>query len=144
MAKQVRLTAKEFQEKHNRRTKGASADMRLGVEKVTEAPGAKAAAKENKMKQNLLAAIDSGKWKKRTAAVTLEEWKKDMLEKGVGRVSEGLDRAAEKVEAFADELIKHENALLAKVGEMPDLTLQDSIERARFWIENMAKFERKS
>jgi len=144
MAKKVRLSAAEFAEKHIRRTKAASTDMRAGVERVTEAPGKKAAVKQEKMKANLVAAIDSGKWARRTASVTLEDWKKDMLEKGVGRVSAGLDRAADKIEAFAEELIVHENALLAKVGDMPDLTLQDSINRATTWIEGMAKFERKS
>lgn len=144
MAKKVRLTAAEFAEKHIRRTKAASGDMRDGVQRVTEAPGKKAGAKENKMKANLNAAIDSGKWRRRVESVTLDEWKKDMLEKGVGRVSAGLDRAAPKIEAFAEELIAHENALLVKVGDMPDLTLQDSIQRATAWIEGMAKFERKS
>ncbi len=144
MARSVRLSAKEFQEKHNRRTKAASADMIAGVKRVDVAPGKLAGAKEDKMKANLTEAIENGKWRRRVESVSLEDWKADMLEKGVGRVSAGLDRAAGKVQAFAEELITHENALLGKIAGMPDLTLSDSVQRATAWIEGMAKFERKS
>ena len=144
MARSVRLTAKEFQEKHNRRTKAASADMIAGVKRVDTAPGKLAGAQELKMKTRLSEAIDNGKWRRRVESVTLEEWKADMLEKGVGRVSAGLDRAADKVTAFAEELIAHENSLMRTVAGMPDLTLSDSVQRATAWIEGMAKFERKS
>jgi len=66
MAK-LRVTPAEFVEKHNRRTKAALEDLRRGVEAVTEAPGAKAAAKADKMRANLLEALDSGKWQRRVA-----------------------------------------------------------------------------
>jgi len=144
MAKSVRLTAKELQEKHNRRTKAASADMIAGVKRVDTAPGKLAGAKEDKMKANLMEALDNGKWRRRVESVTLEDWRKDMLEKGVGRVSAGLDRAADKVQSFAEELIAHENSLLRTIDGMADLTLSDSVQRATAWIEGMAKFERKS
>lgn len=144
MAKTVRLTAKQFQEKHARRTKGAISDLKAGVNRVTEAPGKKAAAKVEKMRAKLVEAIDDGTWAERTAAVTLEEWKEKMLTKGAGRVSEGIDGAAAKVEAFAEQLIAHENSVLARIEGMPDLTLEDSISRARFWIEEMAKFKKRA
>lgn len=142
MAKRVRVTAEEFQEKHARRTSAALEDMRQGVERVTEAPGALAAAKEKKMRQNLLAALDSGKWRRRVASVTLDDWKKDMLEKGVGRVTTGLDRAKDKTIDFAGKLIAHQNAILAKLDTMPDLTLEDSIARMTMQVREMTKFKR--
>lgn len=143
MAKKVRLTATEFREKHAKRTKGAISDLKLGVQKVTEAPGKAAAAKVDKMRAKLLEKIDDGTWAERTAAVTLDEWQNAMLTKGAGRVSEGIDGAADKVEAFAEQLIAHENALLGDIADMPDLTLEDSISRARAWIEGMAKFKKR-
>jgi len=114
------------------------------VERVTEAPGKKAAAKVEKMRAKLIESIDDGTWAARTSAVTLEEWKQKMLTKGAGRVSEGIDGASEKVEAFAEQLIAHENSVLARIEGMPDLTLEDSISRARFWIEEMAKFKKRA
>ena len=142
MAKRVRVTPEEFQAKHARRTSAALEDMRLGVERVTEAPGMRAAAAEKKMRQNLLAALDSGKWRTRVSSVSLDDWKRDMLEKGVGRVTTGLDRSKDKVIEFAGKLIAHQNAILAKLDTMPDLTIEDSIARMTTQVREMVKFKR--
>ena len=137
----IRVNADEFVEKHARRTKGALEDLRRGVGAVTEAPGAKAAQKADKMRAKLVEAIDSGKWQKRVAAVSLDDWKKAMLEKGVARVPAGIDAAAEKTRKFAAQLLAFEATLKDTVDRMPDLTLEDSIARSTAWIRGMSKFE---
>ena len=139
----ARLTPAEYQEKHARRLKGAVEDMRLGVEKVTESPTAKAASKKDKMRTNLNKAIDSGKWERGLKRVTLEEWKTQMIEKGVGRVAAGIDGAAAKVTAFAAELLPFQDGLKGSIGKMPDVTLEDNINRMTTFIRGMAKFTRK-
>jgi len=137
----VRVSSDEFVEKHARRTKAALEDMRRGVAAVTEAPGKKAASKADKMRARLVEAIDSGKWARRVAAVTVEDWKGAMLTKGVARVPAGIDASAVKVKAFADQLLPFEAGLKDTVDKMPDLTLEDSIARATAWIRGMSKFE---
>jgi len=138
-----KVSAEEFVEKHARRLKGALEDMRRGVERVTEAPGVKAAKKADKMRANLLEALDSGKWQRRVAAVSAEEWKAAMLNKGVNRVAAGVDSAHDKVRAFAEQLLSHQANLMNQIESMPDLTLEDSIARATAWIRGMSKFEYK-
>ena len=135
------ITPDEFVEKHTRRTKAALEDMRRGVAAVTEAPGVKAAAKADKMRTNLVAALDSGKWARRVASVSVDDWKNAMLNKGVNRVAAGLDASADKTRAFATQLLSHQSGLSDKVDAMPDLTLEDSISRATEWIRGMSKFE---
>lgn len=142
MAKTVRVTAAEFADKHNRRTKAALDDMRRGIERVAEAPGIGAAKQQDKMRAKILASIDDGTWARRVSSVPLDEWKKDMLEKGVGRVAGGLDRAKGKVQEFAEKLITHQNSLLVKIDPMPSLTLEDSITRMTAWVRGMAEFKR--
>jgi len=139
----ARVTPKEFQEKHARRLKASLEDMKSGVERVTEAPTAKAAKKVDKMRANLLAALDSGKWQRRLNAVPLEEWKRKMIDVGVPRVSAGIDAAAAKTESFAAELLPHVDKISAEVKKMPDVTLDDNINRMVSFIRGMAKFERK-
>jgi len=139
----ARLTPEEFQEKHAKRLKAAIDDMRAGVEKVTTAPGEKAAKKVDKMRARLLEKIDDGTWASRVSAVSLEEWKRKMLNKGLPRVSQGIDEAADKVRDFAAQLLPYQDSLRAKVERMPDLTLEDSIARATEWIRGMAKFKKK-
>jgi hypothetical protein len=75
-------------------------------------------------------------------AVTLEDWKGKMLDKGVNRVASGIDAAAPKVIAFATQLLPHIDALVSQVNKMPDATLEDSIARATFMMRGMAKFVR--
>lgn len=138
-----KVNAEQFVEKHARRVKGALEDMRQGVERVTEAPGVRAAKKADKMRANLLEALDSGKWQRRVASVTAEEWKAAMLNKGVNRVAAGIDAAHDKVRAFAEQLLSYQANLMSQVENMPDLTLEDSIARATAWIRGMSKFEYK-
>jgi len=58
----AKLTPTEVTEKHARRLKGSIEDMRAGIARVTASPTAAAAAKQDKMKAKINAAIDSGKW----------------------------------------------------------------------------------
>ena len=138
----AKLTPTEFQEKHASRLKGAVEDMRRGVERVTTAPTAKAAAKAAKMKANLVASIDSGKWAAGLNRVTLEEWKSKMINKGVNRVASGIDEAAPKVVDFATKLLPHIDKGVDKIKGMSDLTLEDSINRMTTFVRHMATFKR--
>ena len=139
----AKVTPDEFVEKHARRLKGAVPDMQRGVERVTESPTAKAAKQVDKMRTNLLAALDSGKWARRLESVPLEEWKSKMVSKGIPRVAAGIDAAAPKVKAFAEQLLPHIDKVQADVKKMPDVTLEDSINRMVSFTRGMAKFQRK-
>lgn len=139
----VKLTPEEYAEKHARNLKASLPDIRSGVERVTESPTAKAAARQDKMLANLTEAINSGKWAAGLRRVSLEEWKVKTLAKGVNRIATGIDQAHDKVVSFATDLIAFENRLMATVEAMPDLTLEDSIARATAWIRGMAGFSRR-
>jgi len=139
----VKMTPEEYADKHNRRLKAALEDVRSGVEKVTEAPGKLAAAKEAKMKAKVIEAIDKGIWKSRVQAVSLEEWKRKMAEVGIPRISGGIDAARDKVRDFATQLLPAVSSAQDKVKGLPDLTLEDSINRMTTFIREMAKFKKK-
>ena len=138
----AKLTAAEFQEKHNRRLKGATSDIRRGIERVTTSPTTLAAKKIEKMKAHLIEAFDSGKVKRNLEAVTLEDWKAKALNVGVDRISAGIDASAAKVTAFAEKLLPAVDAAQAKVKTMPDLTLEDSIGRMTTFVREMSKFHK--
>jgi hypothetical protein len=140
MAK-ITITPEQFVEKHGRRLKGALEDMRRGVENVSTAPGAAAAKKLDKMRAGILKSLDDGTWARRVGAVSLDEWKRSMLEKGLNRVAAGVDGSAAKVQAFATQLLAHEATLQSDIAKLPDLTLEDSIARMTTWVRGMSKFE---
>ncbi len=137
-----KLTPAEFQEKHARRLKGAVEDMRRGIDRVTESPTEKAAAKKDKMLANLTKAVNDGKWEAGLKRVSLEEWKKKARDVGVNRVAAGIDAAKDKVTEFASELLPHIERQQAAIASMPDITLDDNLNRMTTFIRGMAKFKR--
>jgi len=137
-----KVDASEFADKWARRTKGATADLKRGIEKTTVSPSQEAIKKEQKMKTNLMEAIESGKWKRGLEGYSLEDWKADMTSKGIGRVAGGVDSAQASQQEFAQKLLAFEADVQSKMAKMPDLTLEDSIQRSNFWIREMAKFRK--
>lgn len=136
-------TPSESREKWARNLKSAVPDIQSGVGRVTEAPGKKAAAKADKMLANLTKSVQDGTWASRVGSITLEEWKDAMLNKGIGRIAAGVDGASAKVEDFFDQLFAYQAGIQAKLKTMPDLTLEDSINRMTTWVRDMAKFSKK-
>lgn len=113
-----------------------------GVNAVTQAPGAKAAARKDywlsRVQQN------ADKWARRTAAVSLDQWKADMLNKGVDRVGTGAAAAKDKMSSFFGEFLPYVEQGANNVRTMPKNTLQDSINRAAAMIQHNAKFVRRA
>ena len=138
----AKLTATEFQEKHARRLKAAVEDVRKGIDKVDVNPCEKAAAKQDKMLTNLTAAVTGGKWAAGLKRVTLEEWKKKARDIGVNRIAAGIDGAKTKVVAFAEQLLPHIDRGQEKIKAMPDVTLDDNINRMTTFVRHMADMKR--
>ena len=137
-----RLTPEEAASKQASRLKGATEDIRRGIERVTTAPTQLAAAKQDKMKVNLNAAIDSGLWKRRLQSVTLEDWKSKAKDIGVNRIAAGIDAAHSKQVEFYGKLLPVVDAAVTKVKAMPDVSLEDNINRMTSYIREMAKFKK--
>ena len=138
----AKLTATEFQEKHSRRLKAAVEDVRRGIDRVTVSPTEKAAAKQDKMLSNLTQAVQSGKWAAGLKRVSLEDWKRKARDIGVNRIAAGIDGARDKVIAFAEELLPHIDRQKSKIAAMPDVTLDDNINRMTTFIRGMSEFKR--
>jgi hypothetical protein len=139
----ARVDAKGYQEKHARRLKASLDDIAAGVKKVTVAPTLEAAKKIDKMRANWIRAADDGKIEAGFKRVSLDDWKDSMLNKGVGNISRGIDGAAKKVEAFAEQFLPYLDAGVSKIKSMPDVTLEDGIQRAAEMIRHNAAFRRK-
>jgi len=138
----AKLTATEFQEKHARRLKGSVEDVRRGIDRVTESPTEKAAAKSDKMLTNLTRAVTDGKWAAGLKRVSLEEWKRKARDIGVNRIAAGIDGSKDKVVAFAEQLLPHIDRGQDKIKAMPDVTLDDNINRMTSFIRHMSEFKR--
>jgi len=119
---------------------GASQEkIREGVQAVTQSPTARAAAADVKY----LAGVQRGvsKWKSRLNAVTLSEWQTAMVEKGLPRVAQGAMAAEGKVSNFMTQFLPYVDTAAATVRAMPNLTLEDAVNRAAAMIRANAKFQ---
>lgn len=125
----ARVNAVEYQEKQARRLKASREDMIKGINAVTKSPGEAAAEAEDLLIANFTAAVRSGKWKKNVAGVSLDEWKKKFIEKGVDRVGPGIDAAKDKTIKSAEKLLANVDTVSAEVARMPKGTIEDSIAR---------------
>lgn len=140
----AKLTPQEFQEKHARRLKASVEDVRRGIDRVTESPTAKAAAKQDKMLTNLTTAVNSGKWAAGLKRVSLDDWKKVTRDVGVNRIAAGIDAAKDKVVSFAEDLLPHIDRGKDKIKGMSDVTLDDNINRMTTFIRHMSEMKRSS
>lgn len=138
----AKLTAAEFAEKHARRLKASVEDIRRGIDRVTESPMEKAVAKQDKMLANLTASVTNGKWATGLKRVPLDQWKRKARDVGVNRIAAGIDAAKDKVTSFAEELLPHIDRQITKISTMPDITLDDSINRMTTFVRGMAEFKR--
>lgn len=139
----VKVTPEEYAEKWARRLKGARVDIERGIERVDKAPTEKAVEKKEKFVQRLTEAIESGRWEEGLKKVGLEDWKEAMRRKALTRLSSGVDDAVGKMENVGKELLPYIERVQKEIQAMPDLTLDDAIERAKKWIQKMAEFKKK-
>lgn len=141
MAGNIKKTGQDAVTKWARNLKGAGETIREGVERVTEAPGLAAAAAQDKMLAGVTAAVNSGKWGRRVAAVPLQEWKEKMIAKGIQRIPAGVDGSMAKAQDAFSQIISHADSVLDVVLPMPSVTLEDNIQRAVRFMRGMAELE---
>lgn len=139
MPTKVRVTPEEFASRWGEGLNGSIERIRSGVLAVTVAPGVEAAKKADKWQASIARVETKAKWAQKVAGVSLEDWQAAMLNKGLNRIPDGVAQAQPKMAAYGARLIAHQDRLLAELDGMPDITLEDSIRRATFWIRGMAK-----
>jgi hypothetical protein len=140
----AKLTGAQTAEKWGSHLKSASDSITAGVAAVTKAPTLSASEKQDKMRANIIKAIDDGRWKKGLLKVSLSDWQEAMTERGIPRIAAGVDGAQSDMGVFFDELAAFQAPLSAKIDKMPDVTLEDSIARMTAQVRGMAQFTRKS
>ncbi len=133
----ARVNAQEYAEKWGRRLTASTEDIRRGVERVTEAPGERAARSQEKMITNLLDSVNSGRWARAVSSVTLPEWKESILSKGIQRIAAGVTAALPRQVQMAQTLLANVEAVQAEVERMPNVTFEDRLARMDRWARGM-------
>lgn len=136
----VRVTAQQATDKWVQRLSSATQQITNGVNAVQRAPGAAAAAQQQKWLQKVQAAAD--KWKHNTGAVTLQQWQTAMIQTGIPRIAQGAQQKQGKMTAFMSQFLPYLQAGVVKVDAMPSTSLEDGVNRAVAMIRYNAAFKR--
>ena len=136
-----KLTPEQAAQKWRERASAATEDYRKGIERVTESPTAKAAQSAEKMLQKIMEAIQSGRWAAALNAVSLADWKAAATTKGVARMAAGVAAGESKQRAYYARVFPFLESLQAEIAAMPNLTIEDSIQRAGHFMRRMNEFK---
>jgi len=134
-----KVTAQQYADKWGRNLKNSTQDIRAGVERVTTAPGMQAAKKSDKYLAGIQRAVANGTWQKNVAAVSLQDWQAKTINKGIGRISAGVDSAQTAQIAMAEKLLAAVDSVKAKVDSMPDTSLDDRLNRMVAFARGMSE-----
>lgn len=138
-----KMSPSEFAEKWARNLKGATSDIIRGIDRVTEAPGEKAARKKDKWVARMTDPTVQARWAQNVAGVSLEEWREAARTLIPQRLGGGVDRAIDGMADFAAALLAYQERALGEIARMPDVTLEDAKQRMLKWFDMMSKFKYK-
>lgn len=119
---------------------GSTDKIRQGVQRVTQAPGAKAAASANLWLARTQASVD--KYRRNVGRVSLADWQQAMEQKGLARVASGASAAVPKMTQFLTEFLPYVDSGAQQVRSMPKGGIEQSIARAAAMIRHNANFRR--
>lgn len=119
----------------------ASDSIRQGVQAVTVNPAERAAQRQDAYVSGVQRAVADGRYVRGLRRVTLQSWQEAMLNKGLPRVTSGATAAIPKMQAFLEKWLPHEEALKAKLAQMPRGDLQQNVQRMIAAVEHNASFK---
>jgi hypothetical protein len=136
----MRGTPQEIAAKWATRLSGSTQEITAGIDRVTEAPGRKAAAKAGKWHAAVTQAKD--KYQRNVGRVSLEDWRQAFKTVGVPRIAQGAQQKQGKVASYMAEVAPHIDAGLARLASMDDSTFEARVQRSVAWQNHMHQFKR--
>jgi hypothetical protein len=137
----MRVNAQQYAANWVAGMQNSTEKMRAGIQAVRDNPMLAAVEAQDKMRARLLAAIDSGKWARNTANVSLTQWQSAMINKGLARIPDGVRNAQQKMRGVGDTLIPFMANLQDQIRAMPNITAADAEARMLAWTRGMREFQ---
>lgn len=121
----------------------ATQSIREGIENVTESPMAKAANRTDAYLAGIQKAVADGKFQDGLRRVSLEDWKRALMEKGLPRIATGARASEGKFADFMADFLPHVEAGQRALESMPRGDLSQNIQRAVAMMQHNARFRRR-
>ena len=141
MARQARKTAAQVAQKWSQNLQSATQSIQNGVNAVTTAPTQLAAANVNGYLQGIQQAVASGKWQKNLQAVSLQDWKNAMTNKGIPHIQTGAVQGQQKVQQVMGPLLDYIYNTRDQVNQSnPRGSLAQNLARANAFATAMSQY----
>lgn len=134
----VRVDAATAQARWVAGVSAATQKISEGVDRVSTAPGQKAAQKAQKWLNEVTAAAP--KWQRNVARVSLGEWQDAMKNVGIPRVAQGAQAKQDKYGAGMSAFLPFLTNVVSRADQMDDSTLAARIAKATFVMTETAKY----
>ena len=118
----------------------ATARITQGVQGVTRPPGQAVAAQSAKWLARVTASQQ--KWQTNVGRVSLADWQQAMTNVGIPRIAQGAQAKQGKMQAFMQQFLPYLQQGVQRVDTMPNVTLEDGINRAVAMIRHNAAFKK--
>lgn len=112
-----------------------------GAEQTSKDPTALAIAALPKYMQRVQEAYQSGRTQRGLQRAGKAGWLAGVTGKGAMNYSNGVSASQGKFAERIAPVLAYEATLQGQINNMPNLTLQDSINRATAWIQGMAAYK---
>jgi hypothetical protein len=139
----ARVSPQDAAAKWARRLSGATEDIRAGVQRVNVAPTQLAAQSADKMLAKVTEAVQNGKWQDGLQRVSLAQWQSAVLTKGLPRIAQGAQAGQSRMAQFMSEFLPYLDQGVSQVKNMPNMTVEDGIQRAAAMIRWNSQFRRR-
>jgi hypothetical protein len=134
-------TAQAVASKWVARTSAATQDYANGVAQTDVDPTQRAIAAQGRMRAEVIAAIDSGKWAQGLQRAGKIGWQQAVASKGVQNFGTGVAAAESKVATAFAPLLAFEQGLQATIQGMPNVTDTDRNNRMLAWANGMRQYQ---
>lgn len=124
-----RVTASQGADKYRQGVQGGATRYQQGIANVKTAPSQKAIEQKDKMVQNWLASVNSGKWEQEMGKVSLSMWQEASRTKGATNYSSSADKASQAYAAWASEAYPIIQQIQDQIASMPSTTIDQNIQR---------------
>jgi t-SNARE complex subunit (syntaxin) len=109
----------------------AGEDIKAGVQNTDKDQAASAIAAQELMRQRLIEALDRGDWVKGLQEAGHEKWARNMVDKGIGKITTGIDANKTEIIAKFEKVDQVGKEVRSATKNMPKGSIDDSLGRVR-------------
>jgi hypothetical protein len=114
------------------------------VSELTESPTERAAKNSDVWFQKISSDETKKKFESGLRNVSLDEWRRKFLDKGLANMAKGADDAQAKMADFLSKLLPYTEQVKKEVADMKVLTIDDAVAKVEKVIRKMSQFKYKS